>query len=109
MQGKEATLERRPDSVKNPYLESQVSVKVLINQNKPSNDELMGELGRTQQGLDLGQGDVSFQSAVQAIEDVKSMLDDELLDDDESPSPLKINKPTLMQNVSKNRSRQLNQ
>ena len=45
----------------------------------------------------MGQGAVSSQSVDQVAEDIKSMLDDELLDDEEeSPSPLKINKPTLV-------------
>lgn len=117
IQGKEATLEPRLESVHSkPLLESQVSVKVLI-QSKPTvKQELMGDLGRTYQGLDLEEGlkgALSSQSVDHVAEDIKSMLEDELLDDDEQPSPLKINKPTLQHTSqsrlapSKNSSKQL--
>ena len=70
----------------------------MLIQSKPERDNVLGDFGRTQQGLEIGlRGALSSNSVDRVAEDIKSMLDEDLLDDEEQPSPLKIKKPTYSQ------------
>lgn len=90
--GKEAPLERRPDS-KSYKLQEQVQVNVFIQEHSSQKMDAVG-LDQTQKGLDVGL--VSSMTVDQVADDIKSMLANEEQENDqehleeESPSKLRI-------------------